>query len=95
MKAPYKKETLPDPTSEKKTYDNFTLQKGAEFCCDDFKSYCKKFTGWSYEHGKFAIVDQISYEGHSMRPVNFCPFCGEEIEYDDIDSTKKVQKRKK
>lgn len=95
MKASYKKETLPDPSSEGKTYDNFTLQRNVEFCCDAFKNYCKKFTGWSYDHGKFGIVDQITYEGHSTSLIDFCPFCGEKIEYDDVNNPKKVRKRKK
>lgn len=86
MRAPYKKQVLPDPTSEEKTYTNYELQKNAEFCCDEFKSFCKKFTVWSYENGKFAIVDSITYEGHSVRPISFCPFCGEKIEYKQVKS---------
>lgn len=57
MKAVFKKQVLPDPTSEGKTYKNYELQKSTAFCCDDFKNYCKKFSGWSYEKGKFAIVE--------------------------------------
>jgi hypothetical protein len=95
MKALYKKETLPDPASEGNTYDNYTLKRDVEFCCDSFKTYCKKFTRWNYDQGKFAIVDQITYEGHSTSAINFCPFCGEKIEYEDVDNPKKVRKRKK
>ncbi len=95
MKATYKKETLPDPAYEGETYDNYTLKRNVEFCCDAFKNYCKKFTGWSYDYGKFGIVDQITYEGHSVPLIDFCPFCGENIEYEDIDKPKKTRKKKK
>ncbi len=95
MKAAYKKETLSDPTIEGQTYLNYTLQRNTEFCCDAFKNYCKRFTGWNYDQGKFGIVDQITYDGHSTTVIDFCPFCGEKIEYEDIDSPKKVKRRKK
>lgn len=95
MKAIYKKETLPDPSSEGNTYENFTLKRDVEFCCSDFKEYYKKSTGWSYEHGKFSIVDQISYDGHTVRIIDFCPFCGEKIDYEDLDKPKKSRKKKK
>jgi hypothetical protein len=95
MRALYKKETLKDPEKEGKTYTNHTLLGKTEFCCDKFKEYCKKFTGWSYDHGKFSIVDQITYDGHSVSAIDFCPFCGEKIEYDDTDSPKKTRKHKK
>lgn len=89
MRAVYKKETLEDPEKEGKTYTNHTLLRETQFCCDRFKEYCKKFTGWSYEVGKFSIVDQITYDGHSVSSIDFCPFCGEKIEYEDKDSPKK------
>ena len=81
MKAIYKKETLHDPQFEGEAYSNYVLKRDVLFCCDQFKNYCKKFTVWSYDHGKFAIVDQITYEGHSVQTIDFCPFCGEKIEY--------------
>ena len=93
MKALYKKETLKDPESENSTYSNFTLKRDTEFCCEKFKSYCKKFTVWNYEYGKFSIVDQITYEGHSAQSIDFCPFCGEKIDYED-ENTQKVKKKK-
>jgi len=94
MKALYKKETLKDPESENNTYSNFTLKRDTEFCCEKFKNYCKKFTVWSYEQGKFAIVDQITYEGHSVQPIDFCPFCGEKIEYENENALPKTRRKK-
>ncbi|HSB84461.1 MAG TPA: hypothetical protein VLD64_08255 [Nitrosarchaeum sp.] len=93
LKAIYKKEALKDPENENNTYINFTLKRDTEFCCEKFKSYCKKFTVWSYEQGKFAIVDQITYEGHSTQSIFFCPFCGERIEYEDEDRPAKIKRK--
>lgn len=94
MKALYKKETLQDPESENNTYSNFTLKHDTVFCCEKFKNYCKKFTVWSYEQGKFAIVDQITYDGHSVQSIDFCPFCGEKIDYEDENALHKVKRKK-
>lgn len=93
MKASYKKETRPDPEADGKTYSNYELQRGVEFCCDSFKNYCKKLPGWSYEQGKFGVVGEISYEGHSISTIDFCPFCGQKIEYEDVDSPKLKKKK--
>ena len=38
---------------------------------------------WSYEQGKFTIVDQITYDGYLVQSIDFCPFCGEKIDYED------------
>jgi len=92
MKASYKKETIPDPESSNNTYSNFTLKRDTNFCCEKFKKFCKKFTVWSYDQGKFTIVDQITYENHSVQPIDFCPFCGEKIEYEDENTSKKSKK---
>lgn len=87
MKAIFKKEIIQDPQALEKTYENYTLAKRSEFCCNNFKSYCKKFSVWDYSKGKFAIVDKISYEGHSTLTIDFCPFCGEKIEYQERKDT--------
>jgi adenine-specific DNA methylase len=94
MKTLFKKEILQDPESENNTYSNFTLKRDTIFCCETFKKYCKKFTVWNYEQGKFAIVDQITYEGHSVQSIDFCPFCGEKIDYEDENAPQKVKRKK-
>ena len=82
--ASYKKQVLPDPVSEGKTYTNYQLLRNSEFCCAGFKDFCKKFTVWNYDKGRFTVVDNISYEGHNTRPISFCPFCGEKIELKEV-----------
>lgn len=42
---------------------------------------------------KFSIVDQITYEGHSVQSIDFCPFCGEKIDYEDENKPQKVKKK--
>ncbi|MBA0908358.1 MAG: hypothetical protein H0Z55_03145 [Nitrosarchaeum sp.] len=94
MKAIYEKETIKDPESENDSYSNFTLKRETVFCCEQFKMYCKKFTVWNYKQGKFGIVDQINYDGHSVRSIDFCPFCGEKIDYLDENTPEKVKRKK-
>lgn len=94
MRVLYKKETLQDPQKEGQMYTSYTLVSKTEFCCDRFKEYCKKFTGWSYDYGKFSIVNEITYDGHSVTTIDFCPFCGKKIEYEDKDLPKKVRNKK-
>jgi len=94
LKTNYSKEILQDPQDAKKSYENFILSKYTEFCCDGFKSYCKKFAGWDYSKGKFVIVNEITYEGNSTIPITFCPFCGEKIEYENAENPKKKRSEK-
>jgi len=94
VKAIFKREILKDPESENSTYSNFTLKRNIEFCCEKFKNFCKKFTVWNYESGTFSIVDQITYDGHSVQSIDFCPFCGEKIDYEDENIQKKINRKK-
>lgn len=81
MEAYFIKKILQD---QEENYENFILNKSTKFCCDKLKSYCKKFTGWDYNKGRFVIINKITYEGNSTVEINFCPFCGEKIDYKDI-----------
>ncbi|MEM2161037.1 MAG: hypothetical protein QXN55_08800 [Candidatus Nitrosotenuis sp.] len=84
MDALYTKITRPDPDSNDKSYTDHTLSKDTQYCCDAFKSFCKKFPSWSYQAGKFTIVDTISYDNTTQIPISYCPFCGEKIKYKEI-----------
>ena len=92
MKASYKKKILQD---QNENYENFILSRDVLFCCEKFQSHCKKFTCWNYEKGKFSIIDNITYEGHSTAIIDFCPFCGEKIEYENLEFPKKIIRQKK
>ena len=84
----YTKSTRPDPNSSSGSYTDHVLNKDVILCCDKFKEYSKKFPSWSYEKGRFTIVDEITYEGNSQTPIDFCPFCGEKMKYKEIKSKK-------
>lgn len=81
MIAQYSKTVRPDPDSESGSYTDNVLERNTTFCCERFSEYCKKFPSWSYEKGRFTIVDSITYEGSSQTGIDYCPFCGERIRY--------------
>lgn len=79
MEAEYTKTTRPDPDSG--VYTDYTLSRNTIYCCEKFQAHCKKFPSWSYEVGKFTIVDSITYDGNGQIPIDYCPFCGKRIKY--------------
>lgn len=81
MDAEYTKTTRPDPSSESGVYTDHTLSRNTTYCCEKFQTYCKKFPSWSYEIGRFTIVDSITYDGNKQTPIDYCPFCGKRIKY--------------
>ncbi len=89
MIAEYTKISRPEPDSQSGFYIDHTLNRDTVYCCDKFKEYSKRFPSWSYEKGRFTIVDEITYEGHSQTQIDFCPFCGEKIKYKEIKSKQK------
>jgi len=88
MLAEFTKTIRPDPSSEGKTYSDHTLLKDTKYCCDAFKDFCKKFPSWSYESGRFTIIDSITYDSNTQTPIFYCPFCGEKIKYKEIKPKK-------
>ena len=80
----YTKITRQDPDSASGSYVDHVLSKDAVLCCDKFREYSKKFPSWDYGKGKFTTVDEITYDGHSQTPIDFCPFCGEKMKYKEI-----------
>jgi hypothetical protein len=92
MNAEYTKILRPDPNSPDSSYADHTLNKDVLYCCDKLKEYCKKFPSWNYEQGRFTIIDEITYDGNSQTPIDYCPFCGEKIKYKEIKIKKEKQK---
>jgi hypothetical protein len=88
MEACYTKTTRQDPNSQSGVYADYTLSRNAVYCCEKFKLYCKKFPSWSYEIGRFTIVDSITYEGSEQTPIDYCPFCGKRIKYIHLKDTR-------
>lgn len=87
----YTKTTRPDPESASGSYTDCILNKDVVLCCDKFREYSKKFPSWDYGRGKFTIVYEITYDGHSQIPIDFCPFCGEKMKYKEIKIKKKKE----
>lgn len=85
----YTKITRPDPDSPSGSYIDHILTQDVALCCDKFKEYSKRFPSWSYEKGRFTVVNEITYEGHSQIQIDYCPFCGEKIKYKEIKSKQK------
>jgi len=79
--ALYTRISRPDPNSESKSYNDHTLSKNTIYCCTAFEEFCKMFPSWSYELGRFTIVNTISYDGTTQTPISHCPFCGKKIKY--------------
>ena len=60
-------------------YVSFTelkLEGKSSFCCDVLDKYVSSVTAWSEKIGKFCIVEK-----DILTPIDYCPFCGEKIEY--------------
>ncbi|MFY9300037.1 MAG: hypothetical protein WAO91_02445 [Candidatus Nitrosotenuis sp.] len=95
MDVEYTKSTRQDPSSESGTYADCVISKSTIPCCEGFGEFSKKFPSWSYEKGKFTIVDEITYEGQTQTAIDFCPFCGERIKYFEIKPDGKKVRRKK
>lgn len=83
------KKNRKDPGDMGKDIVDVFLSKKSLFCCEQFKAYFKKFSGWDYTTGMFGIVEEITYEGHTLVPIRYCPFCGEKIVYNDAKKKKR------
>lgn len=83
-----------DPEDITKNIVDIFLSKKSLFCCEQFKGYFKKFSVWDYATGMFGIVDEITYDGHSLVPIKYCPFCGEKIEYNNVKKEKSRQSKR-
>lgn len=60
-------------------YVSFTelkLEGKSNFCCEKLEKYVSVVKAWSSKIGKFCIVEK-----DILTPIDYCPFCGEKIEY--------------
>jgi len=93
MDATYTSTVRRDPDSESGTYTDNVLDRNAVFCCEMLKEYSRKFPAWNYEKGRFTIIDSITYDGNTQVQIDFCPFCGERINYKQVKPQDKSAKR--
>ena len=64
-------------------YVSFTELKkenDLDFCCEKFKKYSVLVDSWSSKIGKFSLV-----EDNKLIPIDYCPFCGQKIEYIEVE----------
>lgn len=64
-------------------YVSFTelkIEKESEFCCEKFQNYVSSVKSWNGKIGKFSLV-----ENNKFVPIDYCPFCGEKIEYVSVE----------
>lgn len=62
------------------TFTEFKNEDELDFCCEKLKKYVLIAKAWSEKIGKFCIVEK-----DFLTPIDYCPFCGEEIEYIPVE----------
>ena len=61
------------------SFAEFKIETRQDFCCDKLKRYTATVKSWSSKIGKFSIVEK-----DTLIPIDYCPFCGEKIEYIEV-----------
>jgi len=58
------------------SFSELKIEESSEFCCKKLERYVSMVKSWSSKIGKFCIV-----ENDHLVPIDYCPFCGQKIEY--------------
>jgi len=75
-----------------KHFDAPTCEKFTEFhvdthrtwwCCRQLKEHDKHFQLWNVKWAKFHFKDIATDGNIAFFPMSYCPYCGEEIEYEE------------
>ena len=73
------------------TFSELKIQDKGDFCCDKLKKYVSEVKAWQFwssqpseawngKIGTFCIVEK-----DHLVPIDYCPFCGEKIEYISVE----------
>ena len=62
------------------SFSELKIENKVEFCCEQLRKYVTTVKAWSGKVGKFCIVEK-----ETLVPVDYCPFCGEKIEYNLVE----------
>lgn len=62
------------------SFTEFVNEGELDFCCEKLKKYVSVVKAWSGKIGKFCIVEK-----NVLTPIDYCPFCGEKIEYVSVE----------
>ena len=58
------------------TFTELKIEEQSSFCCKQFQNYTTTINSWNHTIGKFCIMEK-----NSLVPIEFCPFCGQKINY--------------
>jgi len=58
------------------TFTELKIDKQSDFCCEKLQKYVLIVKSWSSKIGKFCVVEK-----DILVEIDYCPFCGEKIEY--------------
>ena len=58
------------------SFSELKLNSQSDFCCEKLSKYVSSVKSWNGKIGRYSIVEKENYV-----PIDFCPFCGEKIEY--------------
>jgi len=61
------------------SFTEFKNEGRLDFCCEKLKKYVSSIKACS-KIGKFCIVEK-----DILTPIDYCPFCGEKIEYISVE----------
>ena len=62
------------------TFTELEFEDKSIFCCEGLQKYHSIVKAWSGKIGKFCIVEK-----DVLVPIDYCPFCGEKIEYVSVE----------
>ena len=62
------------------TFTELKIEDKSGFCCKKLEKYVSSVKSWNSKIGKFCIVEKESFV-----PIDYCPFCGEKIEYISVE----------
>jgi hypothetical protein len=77
MKVYFRKEVQ---AFEYVSFTELKVEGEFDFCCEKLKTYVSVVKAWSGKIGKFCIVEK-----DVLTSIDYCPFCGEKIEYTCVE----------
>ena len=62
------------------TFSELKIANDSSFCCERLEKYSSISKSWSSKIGRFCIVEK-----ESLVHIDYCPFCGEKIQYISVE----------
>jgi hypothetical protein len=81
MKIKFQKQT---ENYEFATFDEYRVIEDLEFCCYRFHILDSESSLWNKKSGKFCWIGVNSQDEPIYYPIDFCPFCGERFDYEEV-----------